>query len=1472
MVEPDLLHTTLGGCSLDEFLGSGGMATVYKATRLSDGQRVAVKVLSGKFKVLPDFIKRFEREALLMESFAHPNILPVYDFGKTDGLTYIVMALLSGGSLKDYLEHRRLSVAEMVILLGQIAGALDYAHERGVIHRDLKPSNILMDSEGKPYLADFGIAKFKEESIGLTATGMLIGTPGYMAPEQWRAEPVTAQTDIYAFGIMIFELLSGRLPFDAETPFSLMYRHLDEPPPAISRLRADLPATIDRVLKRAMAKVPEQRYTTATSVIEAMEIALAQDDTRPARSKPPTEPTWGGHTFMMDTHTTPLTLDADISERKTIPPTRYVATDEHKKTVTPLDFPSPAEDDEVSNYNAVDVGARTLLERAKEAERELTGSAAKLAEQVVHYIQELREQAKYKPAADESPYRALESYDLADNRLFYGREEAIDAMLARSPFARFTVLHAESGAGKTSLLRAGLMPRLLAGGFLPLYVAVRRRPPHEAVKAILSSDTEMAEKPLREYFKELSRIVGANREIFIFIDQFETFLTDVFTEDQRREFISEIADCLDDELLPVRITLAMRTEYFGLLSRFQPGIPQPFAHEFLLRALTVQEAKRALVQPARSQGYEFASDLPERILADLGGTRGEIAPPQLQLVGGALIDMLPDDRKMIENSDYDEAGRAEGVLRGYLERLLDRFPPDQRRLARLVIEGLVRADQTRDVRTLESLRAEIHSLGVDTAVLEETLSALRENRVLRLIELEDSLAYELVHDYLALQVQLDPATTARKAAQELLDRRVGDFEKFGSLLTEQEFGVIHAQLDQLRVSDSARTLIEHTEAQRRRQQRRTAILITAAVLGLIGVLVVGLLAAIRESQNQQERAEIASTSQARIAAERDAGRITESRRLADAAMQQLPLDPVTSLNLAIEALTPRDRPYLPEAEFALSRAVQHTTERLYLSGDSRMNGAVWNTDESLILTWGEEGVARIFDTAGTEKFRMGGGDSGIVYAGWSPDESRLLTADRNGQLTIYDARTGELLLNLEGHTAALLGVQWSVDGSRILSWSEDGTARVWQGDSSLLMLSVEGLHFAAWSPDDSRIVTIGNDLRVWDGQTGAELAVLEGHVNRMNGAVWNRDGTQILSYSDDRKAIVWDAETGDLLFALEGHTDVLTSASWSPDETKIITTGFDGVGILWDSRTGEEILRISSGAVIDGASWKSDSSQVIFYGEEAANFIWDVTTGDVLGTTADGSDTVYGAVWSPDERFILTFTQNGWIHLWNTRRKITTLAGHGKSISSARWSADGTHILSAGADGSARVWAVWENGTPAGTGTERLFSATEHGEVFRALWHGDEVVTAHADGSIIFWDASTGESKRVVAGHTDIVRFLMWSPDGEKLLSGSDDSTARLWNPQTGEAITTLTGHSAPLTSIAWNGTQILTTAPPAFGMLSPDRKFYKSAGILTESGVRPGIKRGLISQRRGQMARCACGMPQRERQCWKFSSASCPF
>ncbi|MBC7814741.1 MAG: serine/threonine protein kinase, partial [Burkholderiales bacterium] len=413
-----LIGQRLGGCTLLGELGSGGMATVYRAVRETDGAQIAIKIISPKLTVSPQFISRFEREARVMQGFEHPHILPVYEFGQQEGLLYLTMALIDGGDLRDYLNRQRPTLAQIVTLLEQVSSALDYAHDNGVIHRDLKPANILMSGD-QPFLSDFGIAKLKEESTGLTESGMLLGTPAYMAPEQWRSEPVNALTDIYALGVMTFEVLAGQLPFNADNPFSLMYRHLDEPPPLLYHLRPDLPVSLDRVIRRAMAKIPEQRYHNAADVMAALREAAGASISDSQKVS----------THELFDSDTAVGLD-DINLDTAVPHTTPVL-------LTP--------------YDVVDVGARVLLERAHEAMREQTGTSAALAQAASAYIQDLRERAKRR--GHTLPYRALESYDLSDHHLFYGREAAVDGMLARLPGAKLAVLHAESGAGKTSLIR-----------------------------------------------------------------------------------------------------------------------------------------------------------------------------------------------------------------------------------------------------------------------------------------------------------------------------------------------------------------------------------------------------------------------------------------------------------------------------------------------------------------------------------------------------------------------------------------------------------------------------------------------------------------------------------------------------------------------------------------------------------------------------------------------------------------------------------------------------------------------------------------------------------------------------------------------------------------------------------------------------------------------------------------------------------
>jgi serine/threonine protein kinase len=247
-------------------IGRGGMAAVYLAHDPNFQREVAVKVLLRESLDDTALIERFLREARAIASLEHPAIVPVYDFGEEDGRPFLVMRYLSGGSLAERIRRGPFPIAEAAGILLRIGGALDAAHAKGIVHRDLKPSNILFDQSGEAFLTDFGIALITETTSSLTGNAIL-GTPSYMSPEQIRGEgKVDGRTDIYALGIILFEMLTGKTPFKADTPMQVMMMHLADPTPRLPSERNDLPDSINNILVRALAKEPEFRFQNASEM------------------------------------------------------------------------------------------------------------------------------------------------------------------------------------------------------------------------------------------------------------------------------------------------------------------------------------------------------------------------------------------------------------------------------------------------------------------------------------------------------------------------------------------------------------------------------------------------------------------------------------------------------------------------------------------------------------------------------------------------------------------------------------------------------------------------------------------------------------------------------------------------------------------------------------------------------------------------------------------------------------------------------------------------------------------------------------------------------------------------------------------------------------------------------------------------------------------------------------------------------
>ena len=266
----DLTGTRVGQYEIVERLGGGGMAVVYRAVQQPLGREVALKALSSELFQDDGFVKRFETEAKTLAKLDHPNILPIYDFEMNDGVAYLTMPLIRGGTLRDVLNRGPLDTLTAWRYLREIGDGLQHAHDAGIVHRDLKPTNVLIHADGRAMLADFGLARGAGQPTHLTTIGLAIGTPGYMAPEQVMGHDVDKRADIYAMGVLTFEMLTGRLPFIGSNRMEVAYSTVNAPIPSAVKLNAALPDELDQLLAKILAKDPAARPQTVRDLLSQM--------------------------------------------------------------------------------------------------------------------------------------------------------------------------------------------------------------------------------------------------------------------------------------------------------------------------------------------------------------------------------------------------------------------------------------------------------------------------------------------------------------------------------------------------------------------------------------------------------------------------------------------------------------------------------------------------------------------------------------------------------------------------------------------------------------------------------------------------------------------------------------------------------------------------------------------------------------------------------------------------------------------------------------------------------------------------------------------------------------------------------------------------------------------------------------------------------------------------------------------------
>lgn len=469
------------------------------------------------------------------------------------------------------------------------------------------------------------------------------------------------------------------------------------------------------------------------------------------------------------------------------------------------------------SYNAIGAGAKVIVNQIQQAfstidemEKGIRIAEKQLAKAIERKIYRYTTLADINKIDDrENPYKALLNYKLEDAPFFYGRQEAVSILLEKIRHERLTILHSESGSGKTSLLQAGLSSRLLADGAFPLYVRPYNVPPDRAIKQAFLRDyatqPELARfrdetMTLAGFLERVTHYLGG-RKLLILLDQFEEYFTELSTEDQEI-FAEQLHICIESDL-PVDWVLALRKEYFSDLRIFRAL--RPFENEYFLPTFKMEEAQEVIVEPAALKGVNYQPGLVDKIIEDIRQGAERVAPVQVQLVCHTLFDELMQDenQQTITEGLYNlRRGRgggqsgAEGILTSHLSRVLDNeLKGEERKVASYVLESLVTSDIRRVVKSEKDLQA---NLGKKNKTLDYVLEVLYENRLIhRSLDDSDQPRYELAHDYLLTEIEIDPESQARKAAAELLAREIVDWQNYGVLMPPQTLKVVGAQRESL---------------------------------------------------------------------------------------------------------------------------------------------------------------------------------------------------------------------------------------------------------------------------------------------------------------------------------------------------------------------------------------------------------------------------------------------------------------------------------------------------------------------------------------------------------------------------------------------------------------------------------------------------------------------------------------------------
>jgi WD40 repeat protein/TPR repeat protein len=1049
------------------------------------------------------------------------------------------------------------------------------------------------------------------------------------------------------------------------------------------------------------------------------------------------------------------------------------------------------------------------------------------------------------------PFRGLESYEYEHAPIFFGQDEALaKAMLRLAANAEsgspFLLVLGASGSGKSSLVKAGILPKLSVPRRIPGVAFLRRvvfRPgdaqsgedifdalarrlttqasEHEGLPELIGHGQSLAS--LAGHFRAAgsspaypiettlglltmqARRAGRMLEyetakLVLVIDQLEELFNDErMTSDDRRRFVELIGGLARSG--QVWILATMRKDFWHRADE-TPELVRLSEGQGRLELLPPAPAQMSQMirRPAEAAGIQFedhaTSNVPlNEVIAEAVAHESGALPLLSYLLDQLYrIDILQARGAAFTYATYERLGKLEGAIATQAEAVLERCAPEDRAALGSVLFSLI-------------------DLGADTGDVDRAVA--------RRIAL----------------ATFEPGTSKRRLIDALLDQNarllVSNSEKEGTptvrvaheaLISRwaraREFVEGNAQALKIRHRIEERHALwrERTQGSKATQPPANRTSWFGREQGLLGDIdLLDGQRLLREHRADTEPHLVAYIE--RSSADNKRLRTRTVRLLTAVAGIVTILAVVASAAGWIASRRQREAEY--QAEQALQSQARLLTEaaaqRLKDSDLAGAQGIILEVLTNPEFAHGHTPTAfSVFQdvrAADPERAVLFGHGDFVNSAAYSPDGTRIVSASRDKSIRIWDARTGVQLAIFLGHSDRVISADFSPDGARIVSASRDKTGRVWDARSGAQLVVLKGheavVTHAAYSPDGARIVTASADksARIWDAHTGAPLATLNGHADVVASAVYSPDGTRIVTASADKTARIWDARSGAPVALLSGHEAGLNTAVYSPDGGRIATAANDGTVRIWDAHTGTHLSTLSGpGGVFNSAAFSPDGSRIVTTSVDRTGRIWDVRSGTQLAVLSGHGDVVKTAVYSPDAKHIVTASVDATVRIWDAKddASLATLAGHRGIVYTALYSPDGTRVLTASGDNTARIW-------NAHTG-ESLTTLSGHGDDVQAAAYspdGTRVVTASKDKTARIWDARTGAPIAILEGHADGVNFAAYSPDGTRIVTASFDKTARIWDALTGAPLTVLSGHGGTVNTAAYSpdGARIVTSS-----------------------------------------------------------------